>query len=149
MKKKVGNVIKALRARHNLTQQELAEAIGTDKSNMSRYEAGTQGMEFDRMVKLAGVLQVRLSELIAAAEEGRPAHLDLTVEEATLLDDFELLLDEDQERIAAEVNKLARIARAYKRKFGNKVADDATVAKHLPAAPKIEQEEEEAPNNSD
>lgn len=53
-----------------------------------------------------------------------------------MLDDFKLLLDEDQERICAEIKRLADIARAYRAKFGATTACNDRVAQALPPVPK-------------
>ena len=57
-----------------------------------------------------------------------------------LLEDYALLLEEDQQRIKSEIHRLAEIARAYQRKFGANHATDARVAKHLPPAPTTQKE---------
>lgn len=70
MKKEFGQAIKHLRLRVGLTQPELAEHIGVDKTNVSRYETGKQGMDFDRLILLAETLKVPLSDMFSMAETG-------------------------------------------------------------------------------
>lgn len=67
----------------------------------------------------------------------------LSSKEALLIEDYRLLLDDDQQRIADEVRKLADIARAYRAKFGEKIADNNRVAECLPPAKSSEISEEE------
>ncbi len=133
MKKELGEAIKFFRQRRKLAQASVAEMLGVDKGNVSRYESGDQAPEFDRLVKLAEILDVRLSELFALAEGGEAAPRS-----APLSDDFELLLADDQNRIAMEIRRLADIARAYRVKFGLKHVTDAHVSECFPTVPKTE-----------
>jgi hypothetical protein len=50
-------------------------------------------------------------------------------------EDFALLLEDDQQRIVAEVKRLADVARAYRARFGGSHATDARVAEHYQAVP--------------
>lgn len=130
MKKELGEAIKYFRQRRKLTQASVAEMLGVDKGNVSRYESGAQAPEFDRLVKLSEIFGVQLSELFSMAEGGEAA------DDATPInEDFDLLLSDDQERISAEVRRLADIARAYRVKFGVRHATDAHVAECLPLPP--------------
>ncbi|MDZ7918495.1 XRE family transcriptional regulator [Rhodoferax sp.] len=70
MRKEFGQVIKALRTRKGLAQQDLADALEVDKGNISKYESGKQGMTFDRLEVLAHTLDTPLSELFSMAETG-------------------------------------------------------------------------------
>lgn len=58
----------------------------------------------------------------------------MSAEEQKLLEDYRLLLEEDQHRLALEIRRLADIARAYREKFGSKTADKERVEQHLPPA---------------
>lgn len=68
MKAEIGKVIKALREGKGMSQAALAEKIGVGTPNISRYEKGTQGIEFEKLPLLADALDVKLSELFAKAE---------------------------------------------------------------------------------
>ena len=56
---KLGELLAARREYLNLSQQEVATAIGTNKSTISRYETGDiSNMRRDRIYKLANVLNL-------------------------------------------------------------------------------------------
>lgn len=138
MKKALGKAIRQLRLDRGLTQDQVGEELDVDRGNVSRYEAGTNAPELERLEKLANFLGVSLSELFALAEGKKTQTFKPANQvQAALLQDFDLLLNDDQDRIVAEVSKLANIARAYRVKFGSKSPTDAHVATHLPTAPQL------------
>lgn len=85
MKVEFGQVIRQIREKAVLSQQDVADALGVDVGNVSRYENGTQGMTFDRLSVLSTALKTPLSEMFARAESGgrrtaAPATLEQTLE---------------------------------------------------------------------
>lgn len=55
----IGDRIKSARKQCGMTQTELAEAVGTSKQNICKYETGLiTGIPFDKFVRLAKVLRV-------------------------------------------------------------------------------------------
>jgi transcriptional regulator with XRE-family HTH domain len=63
---KLGNTIRNLRLAKGLTMQELATAVGIDKSYVSYLESGKKSnVSLDILKKVAQVLQVPLPELLA------------------------------------------------------------------------------------
>ena len=48
----ISQVLEA-RAKQNITQEELAQRVGTKKSNISRFESGSYNPSLDFIVKLA------------------------------------------------------------------------------------------------
>lgn len=63
--KRMGARIKEVRVSKGVTQQELAvEAFNTDKSNVSRLEAGRVNASVYTLYKVARHLKVPLSELL-------------------------------------------------------------------------------------
>ena len=52
--------LKAARKEKDLTQEELAERIGTKKSNISRFESGRYNPSLDFLIKLASSLDKEL-----------------------------------------------------------------------------------------
>lgn len=78
MKAELGNAIKQLRSAKKMSQQTLAEKIGVDKGNVSRYESGKQYPDFPTLEKIADVFNTTVSELFKNAEnkiEGDVVHL--------------------------------------------------------------------------
>jgi transcriptional regulator with XRE-family HTH domain len=80
---RVGSVLRTVRRRRRLTQQQLAEAAGTSQTTVSRLERGhMQALSLSAIRRVAGVLEVRL-ELVPrwrGADLGRlldATHADL------------------------------------------------------------------------
>jgi len=73
----VGRAIKALREARKWTQPQLAEKSGLDQPSISRVERGVQGIAIDTLAAVARGLGMRLSELMAVAEDvpdSEPGH---------------------------------------------------------------------------
>jgi len=63
----VGATIRAGRLRAGIKQEELAAAIGLDRTTLSRYEAGSRSIPIGALLQIAYVLRAPLSELIPGA----------------------------------------------------------------------------------
>lgn len=61
--------LKALRIEKNLTQQELAEMIGTVKSTISQYETCKREPVLSILIKLANALDVSIPYLIGESDD--------------------------------------------------------------------------------
>ncbi|CCY58281.1 transcriptional regulator XRE family [Clostridium sp. CAG:632] len=59
----MGEVIKKLRKRANMTQHELAELIGVKQATISLYETGKRKIDINTAQKIAIALEVSLDEL--------------------------------------------------------------------------------------
>lgn len=66
----LGEVIRRLRKERELNQVDLAERIGTDSGNVSRYETDKQKPSVDMLEKLADALSTSVSEIYRLAEDG-------------------------------------------------------------------------------
>ena len=65
-----GAAFKAARTKARLSQRAVAEPLEmSDNANISRIESGKQGIVFEKLLKLDGILGVSLSELFKYAEE--------------------------------------------------------------------------------
>lgn len=76
-------------------------------------------------------------ETVSKAQE--PAAHYRSISEQQLLDDWRLLLEEDQQRITAEITKLAAIAKTYRARFGAVTADNDKVTAALSVAPRTKE----------
>lgn len=56
--------IKEYRLRAGLTQQQLAQVVGVDRSTMSYYESGKAQPSLAVLVKIARVLNATLDEIV-------------------------------------------------------------------------------------
>ena len=62
--KKMGTFIKTLRKENNLTQEQLAEALGVSNRTVSRWETGNNIPDLDMLIILADYFDVEIKELI-------------------------------------------------------------------------------------
>ncbi len=61
----IGNRIQSFRQNKNLTQEKLAERVGTNQKYISRIEAGNHRFHFDTAVAIARALNISVDALIA------------------------------------------------------------------------------------
>ena len=66
----IGWAIRRVRKAQNRTLTEIADEIGSDAANVSRIERGQQEVTEATLKAIAGVLNVRVSELWTLAESG-------------------------------------------------------------------------------
>lgn len=63
-----GKRLRFIRRQKDLTQEQLAEAVGISVEFLSNLERGINGPSFETLEKLAGVLAVPVQELFAFPE---------------------------------------------------------------------------------
>lgn len=68
--KYVGEQIKKFRERRNMTQDDLAEKLGTTRQSISRYEIGERKANQDILFALSDILGVAVDDFFPAAKEG-------------------------------------------------------------------------------
>lgn len=56
--------MKQLRKEHNLTQLQLSEMLGYKNNSVANIEKGSVNPSFDKIVKLAEIFNVEITELI-------------------------------------------------------------------------------------
>lgn len=61
--KKFGERLKELRGKHNLTQEDLADKVGVDRSYMGFLERGEKNPTLRNLIRIAKSFDVSLSEL--------------------------------------------------------------------------------------
>ncbi|NTW97200.1 MAG: helix-turn-helix transcriptional regulator [Oscillochloris sp.] len=64
---RVGASIRAKRMHAGLKQEELASALGIDRTTISRYEAGSRSIPIGVLIQIAYVLRAPLSDLVPGA----------------------------------------------------------------------------------
>lgn len=62
--KKIGVLLKELRKEKQITQAELAEALGVSNRSISRWENGMTMPDFDLMIEIADFYHVELREIL-------------------------------------------------------------------------------------
>ena len=68
----LGTTISRLRAAKNLSQGELADALGVSRQSVSKWETDASIPELDKLVKLSALFGVTLDELV----KGRPPQME-------------------------------------------------------------------------
>ena len=61
--------LKSARKAQNVTQEVLAERVGTKKSNISRFESGRYNPSLDFLIKVADSLGKQLQDSLSMKEE--------------------------------------------------------------------------------
>jgi transcriptional regulator with XRE-family HTH domain len=64
---RLGAAIRAMRSSRGLSQEALADAAGIDRSHMGKIERGERNVTFLNMARIAGALNVKVSELLTKA----------------------------------------------------------------------------------
>lgn len=89
--------LKDLRKAHKMTQAQLADELGITQANISRYEAGEHGPDFETLIKLSEIFSVNLEELVFSAgfsKEELEFMMDANkISADELRDKYELLVD--------------------------------------------------------
>lgn len=91
IKRLIGSRIRLLRKRNQLTQEALAEALGSEIVTIGRYERGEYSPSIEQLLKISTVLNVSPMELIPSKTEiERKVIIDLRaslIEEAYRVED--------------------------------------------------------------
>lgn len=105
----IGQKIKEARTKKKLTQQELGELIGVQKSAIAKYESGrVVNIKRSTLQKIASALDMRPSELIFESSPKDTANFHVRI-----ISDFELMdalkeyykLSEDNKRVIRDLIK--------------------------------------------
>jgi transcriptional regulator with XRE-family HTH domain len=127
------------------TLKKLASRSGVGFGTVQRVKNGNGNPTVKNLTDIAKAFGRRPEDLLilpGADAPAAPGGLLLTTKEAALLENFRLLLDEDQQRIEEDAQKLADVARAYRKRFGAKIADNHRVSQALTKANKEMTEEQ-------
>lgn len=69
MNELLGSRIKALRMAKNFTQEQVADQIGVSRQKYARIESGVNSVTLDILLKVAGVLDVTVSDITRVLDE--------------------------------------------------------------------------------
>ncbi len=63
------NPVREYRLRQGRTQEELAQLLGVDRSNIAKWEAGVHKPHADMLVRLSKLMQCSLDEMLGKWDE--------------------------------------------------------------------------------
>ena len=100
--------LKELRESKNLSQEDVAKAINTNQTSVSRWEKGKNEPILSAAIALAKYFDCTLDFLAGLTDEdGRPFPKDLPKKDVELLKAFHKLGPFEQETIMIQINALA------------------------------------------
>lgn len=106
---KFGTIIKRQRQINEMTQQEIADRLGVDRTTYAKYESGKANPNFNTVIKLANIFGVNVSELSVDEETISLEFADsaaLSAEEARLLYYFRSLSERRKQQVLRSINRL-------------------------------------------
>ena len=109
----IGQKIKKARLERGLTQQELGNMVGVQKSAIAKYESGrVVNIKRSTLQKIASALKMRPSELIFTESPRDAAELHVRIitdfELMDALKDYYLLSDENQRMVRDLIHSLKK-----------------------------------------
>lgn len=115
----IGNRIAFLRDQRNLTQEELAAALGISRAALSHYEKNRREPDTETLTKVADLFQVSLDYLVGRTNEAtvsldsdvRQFTDELELSDAELLERFSLTID-GRKLTAEEARRFIAFVRA-------------------------------------
>src|SRR5262250_1316493 len=69
----IGARLRAARLQAVLTQDELAQALGVDRSTVAKWEAGQRGLTVENLIRATTVLEIPPQQLVVEPADDRPA----------------------------------------------------------------------------
>ena len=92
----LGNRIRELRTKYNLTQAELANQVGVSKATVTAYEGDLRQPSYDVLIKLANVFRVSIDSLVLNRSEHILDVSDLEPEQINRVKDYIKYIKEDE-----------------------------------------------------
>lgn len=99
----VANKIKKLREEKNITQQELAEAIGTTQQSIARYESGERKADQNILYSLAEYFKISIDDFFPQRNTENFDELELLFDK-----NKDILTEEDKEYMKFIIEKRKR-----------------------------------------
>jgi transcriptional regulator with XRE-family HTH domain len=96
----IGGRLKALRKTNNLSQREVADAIGLPQSNLSRIENGKQRLNLTLLTRMLSIYELTIQDFFAREEKAAAAAADaISARERQLVESYRRLGSQDQDEI--------------------------------------------------
>ena len=92
----LGNRIRELRMKYNLTQAELANQVGVSKATITAYEGDLRQPSYDVLIRLASVFRVSIDSLVLNRSEYVLDVSGLGPEQINRVKDYIRYLKEDE-----------------------------------------------------
>lgn len=105
----LGARIKKQRTIKEMTQQEVADLIGVDRTTYSKYESGKASPNFNTAIRLAAIFGINVSEFSSKCDKELIEFADSTSlcnEEARLLLHFRALSERRKQEVMRVLNRL-------------------------------------------
>ena len=107
----IGRRLRTLRQSNNLSQREVADAIGLPQSNLSRIENGKQRLNLTVLARMLSIYELSIQDFFAREEESAEGE-SLDNREHQLVQSYRRLSAEDQREVDEFVDyKLYRARR--------------------------------------
>jgi transcriptional regulator with XRE-family HTH domain len=97
----IGRQLRTLRKGNNLSQREVADAIGLPQSNLSRIENGKQRLNLTVLARMLTIYQTTIQEFFSQQEEALSRGEALTARERQLIESYRRLSAEDRRDLDA------------------------------------------------
>ena len=115
----IGNKLREYRESRNMTQKEIAEALGVEAATVSKYESGLLEPKIDSLKKLAEIFDVTVDELLKDENE----KFDITS-----INVLKVLREQKEMRLKGNLYHNTQIIFAYNTNHieGNRLTEDQT-----------------------
>ncbi|WP_010520205.1 helix-turn-helix domain-containing protein [Aquimarina agarivorans] len=117
----IGFIIKELRTKNNMTQQQIADLVHMHRSNYSRVEKGERDLSIESIKKVADYFTLTIDELVSY-EGGTPK--EVVIEDKGVLEQVKLIaqLDEDEKNVVFKMIDAFLTKKKFKEFFKENMA---------------------------
>ncbi len=121
----IGRRLRLLRKTNNLSQREVADAIGLPQSNLSRIENGKQRLNLTLLTRMLSIYELTIQDFFAREEAAAAAGDALSAREHQLVESYRRLGAHDQHEIDDFVDyRLYRARRERTRREADTLRED-------------------------
>ena len=100
----IGTRLRDLRKSQNLSQREVADAIGLPQSNLSRIENGKQRLNLTVLARMLMIYETSIQDFFAREEEAARSGEVLSAREHQLVESYRRLAAEDRREVDGYVD---------------------------------------------
>lgn len=115
----VSENIRRYREEFGMTQAQLADRLGVDRTSVTQWESGTSKPKFSNMSKLADIFGVDIQDIVSNVfHRTKPPSTALSIEEVVLLENYRALDDQGRKMAQDALRMWAVSARQAKNQEG-------------------------------